>query len=187
MTCQVGWGHPQSESTRRKIAQALHKAWVIERWCQYTGRGVIEFADGELLDCEGLSYHKKIIRIPGYPPFADYDVPPERAFLKVVNLRRFCRSEGLDYGNLYKTYSSGGWCYDMVMDQEWKIIAKYSIRAQLNSIDDSYSIPCERHTCYNDLCRSCKATGVNRVGFSDGNIRVTMYTGAKYERIFPRG
>ena len=138
-TWKGGWGHPQSHETRRKIGRRLEKVWVIERISRYAGDGIIEFEDGELLDCDGLSHHPRIVRRPGNPAFVRYSIPAERAFLRVPNLRRFCRAEGLDYGNLYRTYRLGGWYTDTAQllsgSEEANIRSQYAIRACLKQGD----------------------------------------------------
>ena len=151
MTCQAGWGHPQSNQVRSKIARALAKVWVIERIRQYSGDGTIEFNDGELLDCEGLTKGERTVRFPGRPPFTVCDIPSERAFLRVTNLRKFCRDESLDYGNLRKTFNTGGWCSDYYT----RMTIRYAIRACLETDGAYYEIPCEKHSRYGGFTESC--------------------------------
>ena len=187
-------GHPQSSKTRRKIGRRLQRVWVIERITRYVGDGIIEFENGELLDCDGLTHYSPIVHRPGYPPFRRYSIPAERAFLRVPNLRRFCRAEGLDYGNLYRTYRLGGWYTDTAQllsgGEEANVRSQYAIRACLNE-GDYYDIPCERHShCgFKSSCASCRAFATwldgkpVKVGYSEDSGLV-IHTASGYRRIF---
>lgn len=194
---QDGWGHPQSCETRRKISLALREVWVIERISQYTGRGVIEFSDGELLDCDGLSPFptRKTIRLPDRRPYVleRCDIPAERAFLRVLSLRWFCRSEGLDYGNLYRTWKSGGWYTDtaeLLSRDEWSNVkSKYAIRDCLEKEGQYYELPCGRHRRYQASCRDCNSLMTCpdekpvRIAYSD--VELVVPYGSSYRRLHP--
>ena len=207
-TWKGGWGHSQSYETRRKIARVFEDVWVIERISQYIGQGIIEFEDGELLDCEGLSSEprKTTIRLPdrGDSTVILCDIPTERAFLRVFGLRQFCRNEGLDYGRLYRTLVAGGWCADTAAilnrGEEAHIRSKYAIRARLEG-NDCCKIPCGTHSIhlgknckkreFDESCSSCWAFTTwpdgKPVAITHSDRGAVIYAGARYRRLYPPG
>ena len=94
-----GWSGPSPiEPSEEQNCPGPSKVWVIERIRQYSGDGTIEFDDGELLDCEGLTKGERTVRFPGRPPFTICDIPSERAFLKSYQFAKVCRDESLIMG-----------------------------------------------------------------------------------------
>lgn len=195
-----GYGHPQSYEARRKIGRSKQEVWIIERLSQYTGRGIIEFSCGELWDCDGLSprTRKRKVRLPsgGVVTLIRCDIPAERSFLRVANLRSFCRNEGLDYRNLRRTLDKGGWCTDhgLLSGDEWANVAsKYAVRACLKEEGQYYELPCERHAhCgHQPNCRGCTSYATwpygkpVRIEYSDSETELVHAYGGTYRRLHP--
>jgi hypothetical protein len=145
VTSKAGWGHPQSDETRSKIARSLQKVWVIE--CIRLAEGPIScfLSNSERADSRQRRVHR-----PFLPPFTLYGHPPpqllietEHAYLKVINLRRFCRDIGLNYRNLLRTLPTAGWCVSKYYNQ--KSALGYGLRARL-ALGQFYDIPCPQHS-----------------------------------------